>query len=262
MPASSKVPNIARRNRHAAGGSDSRNLAAGAMGAGSNRFSKASPSILSMSETSVSRRCLSARWRPRNAVLLRRPRRKTGSPGGGRLPAPRRSGQAPCASVRTRRSCPVTQSWPRAQSKDGGSRPGSRGGNSRSTPLAGPKVRADDGRQIPGTRLAPGDIAQDQSRFLFHGAAIVRRPNTQPSLDVAVEVANRDARHPPCPPSGGATQARLRCEHYAEGACSPPSGNGVDGDRPGNAAIVTAAGVTILLVSGRDVGPSVRLDRR
>ena len=33
-----------------------------------------------------------------------------------------------------------------------------------------------------------------------HGATVVRRPHAQASLDVVVEVANRDARHPPRPP--------------------------------------------------------------
>lgn len=46
---------------------------------------------------------------------------------------------ATCASVRTPHWCLAAQSWPSPYSKDGGSRTGPRGGNSRSAPLLGPK---------------------------------------------------------------------------------------------------------------------------
>ena len=46
-------------------------------------------------------------------------------------------------------------------------------------------------------RRGEGDaeLAEDQARFLFHGPAVARRTHAQTVLCVAVQIADRDARH-------------------------------------------------------------------
>ena len=83
---------------------------------------------------------------------------------------------------------------PQAQSKVGGSRAGSRGGNSRSTPAERRDPGANGLGKVPGTRLAPNRVAQDQPRLLLHRAVVFRRANPQPRLHILVAVADRDAR--------------------------------------------------------------------
>ena len=75
----------------------------------------------------------------------------------------------------------------------GGSHEPPRGGNSKSTPLAGPKY---DRMMLARSRSASAaGIAQDQPRFLFHGPAVASRTYAQARLHVVVEIADRDAGH-------------------------------------------------------------------
>ena len=74
------------------------------------------------------------------------------------------------------------------------------GGNSRSTPLSGSEIRAREWRARDSANpcIAPHRIAQDQPRFLFHGAPVVfGGADAQAGLHVVIEVADRDARHGP-----------------------------------------------------------------
>ena len=83
-----------------------------------------------------------------------------------------------------------------SQSKRGGSRIGSRGGSSRSTPPKGLEQFVDRRPKALGRRISPTDrLAEDQSHFLFHGPAVVGRALAQISLHVVVEIADRYARH-------------------------------------------------------------------
>ena len=159
---------------------------------GSTRFSKASPSILSMSETSVSRRWPGGKMAgPRSAVLLRRPRMKNRfSRRWARLRYTATVGSGALLHQFGHDVGVQYHSHGRGVSRRTAARGRARcGGISRSTPLAGPKCERMMVVRFRGTRLAPDDIAQDQARFLFHGAAIVRRPHTRPGLDGVVEVA-------------------------------------------------------------------------
>ena len=129
-----------------------------------------------------------------------------------------------------------------------------------------PEVRADDAREVPGTRLASDDIAQDQTRFLCHGATVVGRTHAQASLDIVVKVANRDARHPPTP-SGCARRV-------AQTTIAVQSGRDVSGSAERCMAAATSRGAALACAgpsragargsphaSARVVGPEHHRDR-
>ena len=96
------------------------------------------------------------------------------SPGDGRSPTPRRRDSAPCESVLTPNWCLTltAHSTSPPQSKAGGSRPESLGGNSRFTPLSGPKCERMMLARFRESRLASDDIAQAQLGRLLHEASV------------------------------------------------------------------------------------------